>query len=109
MNAVPIETEWQRIEREAREQAREYIQATELRPLEHGQPVAWAECRFGRTNDLSLVHRAGEETSGATFTLCGELVPAVVMRVALTPNLARTLGRCRYCEQEHAKTSKEAA
>lgn len=71
-----------------------------------GQPVAWAERRFGRTDGLSVVHRAGDAALSMTSdqrTLCGETVPAAILRVALSPNLVRSLGRCRYCDEAYTK------
>lgn len=88
----------QAIEQEARAEAI----AAELTPLEWGAPVAWAECRFGRTDGLSVVHRIGAWTVDDARTICGESVAAPILRVVLTPNLVRTLGRCRYCETAYA-------
>lgn len=76
-----------------------------------GQPVAWAERRFGRTDGLSVVHRAGGAALAMTsdqHTLCGEVVPAAILRVALSPNLCRSLGRCRYCDEAYTKTGPQA-
>lgn len=100
---VAVDTEWERIEREAYAQSREDAVMAEHTPMEFGRPVAWSECRFGRTDSLSLVHREQDDR-----TLCGELVPAPILRVALTPNLVRTLGKCRYCETAFAQKGRAA-
>jgi len=87
---------WQAIEREALEQVR--AQLTEDEP-ERGHSVAWTLCRFGRTDGFSAVHRVGPSVSGTPMTLCGQPIPEPIKLVPLTPNLARVLSRCRYCEQ----------
>lgn len=94
--------DWRRIQSEARAVAI----AAEGTPLQLGQSVAWAECRFGRTNDLSRVHRADDAKAGDSEdqkTLCGDRVPMPVLRIALSPNLVRTLGRCQFCEAEYQR------
>jgi hypothetical protein len=98
-----LSSDWSRIEREAREQVVAAVQADEVTPMALGTSIAWAECRFGRTNDLSLVHRVGESRFDEQWALCGERIPPAILRVALSPNLVLSLGRCRYCDAEHQK------
>jgi hypothetical protein len=95
--------DWRKLEIDARTEALASVEATEGAPLPSGQVVAWAECRFGRTDGLSAVHRAGPTVGDYQRTLCGDQIPVAMMRVALTPNLIRTLGRCRYCEAVYAE------
>lgn len=101
--------DWPEIEREARAEALAALHADEVTPLEHGRLVAWAECRFGRTDRFSNVHRVGAPFGEAAMTLCGEVVPAAIVRLPLTPGLVRTLGRCRYCEAILTKNGAFAA
>ena len=95
--------EWTAIEREARHQVRAELIAEDAVRLTLGAAIAWRECRFGKTNDLSLVHRVGESIGDATMSLCGELIPAPLLRLPLTPNFIHALGRCRYCEDAYTK------
>lgn len=102
--------QWLRVEADARASALATLAVLEAAPLELGRAVAWVECRFGRTDGFSLVHRVGEPFGDAPHTMCGERVPAAIRLVApLTPNLIRSLGRCRYCESTYAKTRAVAA
>lgn len=100
---------WQEIEREATEQVRAEVEAAEVTPLEWGAMVAWAECRFGRTDGLGVVHRVESWSLDDARALCGERIPSPVLRLPLTPNLVRTLGRCRYCETAHQQRKGVAA
>lgn len=77
------------------------LAATQDASIQHGQPVAWAECRFGRTDGFSAVHRGGAPVAGTAVTLCGEVIPSPILRVPLTPRLIDSLGRCRYCENAY--------
>lgn len=101
--------DWRAIEHEAREQALADLQAVEAQPLPRGHLVAWSECTtWGHTNGLSLVHRAGDPIQGEAATLCGEKIPAPVMRIALTWGLVDSLGRCRYCEDAYMQKGNAA-
>lgn len=94
--------DWRTIQQAARTEALE----AEGKPLGAGQSVAWAQRQFGRTSGFTIVHRADAcEPSNADTqqTLCGEPIPPAVIRVALTPNLIRTLGRCKWCDAEYLK------
>lgn len=95
--------DWHRIEAEAREQNRATLVAADGVPLVHGSVVAWSECRNGKTNDLSLVHRVGELVGDTNLTLCGEIIPAPLLRLPLSAPFIRVLGRCRYCEEAYVK------
>jgi hypothetical protein len=94
---------WLRIEHEALTQVRTELEAEDTQPLPFGQIVAWSDCRFARTDELSVVHRAGETVGETALTLCGEVIPSPVRRLQLSTNLVRTLGRCRYCEAAYLK------
>ena len=96
-------TEWLRIEREALAQVRTELEAEDTQPLTFGAIVAWSDCRFARTDVLSVVHRAGESIGDTALTLCGEVIPSPIRRLQLSANFVRTLGRCRYCEDLHMK------
>ncbi len=89
--------------REIEESARKDALAIADAPLELGHSVAWSEVRFGRTDDLSLVHRVGVAVYEEERALCGERIPPAIRRVALSPKLIQTLGRCRHCDAEFAK------
>lgn len=97
------QTEWERIEQEAREQVSAELQAADETPMDYGRVVAWSECRFGRTDGLSVVHRVGDWNPDSPSTICGEMIPAAIRRVSLNQNVARTLGRCKYCETAYAQ------
>lgn len=99
---------WDVIERETREQVRADLHAADAQPVAHGQVMAWVECRFARTDSLSVVHRVGEPLEGQGVTLCGEVIPDVIRRLALTPGLIRSLGRCQWCEQAYLKSGRAA-
>lgn len=94
---------WQAIEREARDQVRAALVAEEGAPLEYGHTVAWVECSYGRTDSLGRVHRAGATTRDGQLTLCGEEIPAALLRLPLTPNFAASLGRCRRCDDVYVE------
>jgi hypothetical protein len=99
---VSDRAEWLRIEDEAREAASVANEPTP--PV--GSLVAWAECRFARTDGFSAVHRVGEVVSDAAYTLCGEVVPDPTRRInptILTPRLVQMLGKCRFCENRYAE------
>lgn len=101
-------SDWRTLEAEARAQVSATLQAEETAPLVSGNLVAWTEQRFARTDGFSAVHRIGDVGESGAVTLCGEIVPEVCRRVALNANLARTLGRCRYCENRHAERGQAA-
>jgi hypothetical protein len=90
-----VET-WRRIEDEATAQVRAELERDETTPLEVGAHIAWTLPGYaGRTDGLTQVHRVGIAQFGNDYTACGDLIPPVVRRVALSPNLVRTLTRCR--------------
>lgn len=88
---------WREIEREAYEQARAALAALPLPAL--GADVAWVDCRYGRTDSLSPVHRVGPPLDRKhQHTTCGEVIPEPTRLIALNSALTRSLGRCRWCE-----------
>lgn len=99
---------WLSIEAEARAQCSETMQLEEVATLVVGNFVAWTEQRFARTDGFSPVHRIGDVGESGAVTLCGEMVPEACRRVALTPTLARELGRCRFCENRHVDRGQAA-
>ena len=92
---------WRQIEADARAQVVTDIVADDF--LQPGRVVAWSLCRFARTDGLSVVHRVGQPVAGVAATLCGEIIPEPIRLIPLNANLARTLGRCSYCERIYAK------
>lgn len=102
MSDTPHEI-WRRVEAEALAQVRSEIDQNT--PIQPGTPVAWSLTRFGRTDGFSAVHRAGETIGDLATTLCGDLVPEPILRLALSPRLIRHLGSCKYCEAAMALRS----
>jgi hypothetical protein len=100
--------DYRRITDAARAQALEAVQTAEVAPMEWGHLVAWAECRVGRTDGLSVVHRVASWSVDDARTICGDQVPPAMLRVALTSGLVRTLGRCRYCESAYVQKGNAA-
>jgi len=100
---------WRTVEQDARAHALTTLGALEAAPLEFGHVVAWVTCRFGRTDNLSEVHRAGAPIGETPVTLCGEVIPSAVLRLSLSPNLVRSLGKCRYCETAYLQQRTAAA
>lgn len=90
--------EWRVIERAARKQVRADLEAIEAMPLSWGGAVAWVECINRKTDALSAIHRAGDPMKAQRTTLCGEVIPAAILRLALSADLIRVMGRCKYCE-----------
>lgn len=103
------ETDWQRIEREARDQVRQELEIAENTPLEFGAFIAWTECQFGLTNDVSALHRVGFPQHGENYATCGERIPLPVRWVPLSPAMVRTMGKCKFCEAEMSRIAREAA
>lgn len=99
---------WRQIEHEAREQVRRDVEAEEAQPLALGSAVAWAKYCHGWTDSLSPVHRVGEPIQGQAMTLCGDVIPCAMMRLPLSPDLVRTLPRCRYCEASYMQKGNAA-
>ncbi|HEV8448557.1 MAG TPA: hypothetical protein VGQ44_17125 [Gemmatimonadaceae bacterium] len=94
---------WRGIEAAARKQVQAELRREDAVPLAAGRLVAWVNCHYRRTDGLSVVHRVGEPLQGASLTLCGEIVPPAIRRVALTEGLVRSLGRCPNCEDVYAR------
>lgn len=88
--------DWRTIEQDARAQALASLTVDETTPLEWGQLIAWAECRYARTDGLSVVHRAGEAFGASPKAICGAIIPSPLSW--LPAHLHRALGRCKYCE-----------
>lgn len=97
----PTDVNWRQLEADARAEVLSTIAADDF--LQPGRVVAWVLCRFGRTDGLSVVHRVGQPIAGVAATLCGEIIPPAIRLIPLNANLARTLGRCSYCERLNAK------
>lgn len=94
--------QWLEIEREAYDQVRAELAAVTAPAL--GDAVAWVDCRYGRTDALSAVHRVGPPLDRKhQHTKCGEVIPEPIRRIALNPALVRSLGRCKWCEALPAK------
>jgi hypothetical protein len=96
-------TDWLRIEREAHDQVVGELAMLVDTPLVFGQHIAWTDCRFGRTDDLSSVHRVGFPKGNDPHTTCGELIPHPVRWFPLSPALIQTMQPCRFCEAEYAR------
>lgn len=100
---------WARIEAEARAQVSAAIIADETAPLKFGQSIAWAIYRFGRTDDLSEVHRVGYPLQGKPHTTCGEVIPPPANWLVLNPRLAERMPPCRFCVAEHTRLTLDLA
>jgi hypothetical protein len=100
---------WLEIEREAHAQAVAELETREGTPLVFGHHIAWVDCRFGRTDGLSAVHRVGFPNGHYAFTGCGEVIPDPVRWMVLCPALIRTLSSCRFCEAEMVRAARENA
>ena len=85
------------------------LERLEHTPLEFGAHIAWSECLMGRTNGFSDVHRVGFPQFAHAYTTCGELIPAPVRWLPLSPAMIRHMPRCKYCEAEHARLAREQA
>lgn len=99
--------DWQRIEQDALAQVRAELDVIESTPLVFADLIAWVDCRFGRTDGLGQVHRVGFPMFGRPYTTCGELIPAPIRWIPLSPRLAQSLGDCRYCLAECARIERE--
>lgn len=96
------------IEREAREQVSAELDARAALP-EFGERIAWAITLYGRTDELSPVHRVGLPNGKEVYTACGEAIPSARLWLPLTDRLVRTMPRCRFCEAEFARLAREQA
>jgi hypothetical protein len=94
---------WRTIERDARSMALAALAAEEAVPLELWQPIAWVNVSYGRTDDLSPVHRVGAPVGGNQYTACHEAIPHPIRRMVLNPALIRTMAPCRFCEAEYER------
>lgn len=95
--------EWREIEREAREVALEGFRKDESTPLVFGAPIAWVDGKYGRTDDLSAIHRVGYPKGNRPQTTCGIEIPAPIRWMTLGPGLLRTMDACRFCESEYQR------
>ena len=94
---------WADVEREER------TRAASASELSVGESVAWSlSARMAQTDGFSAVHRVGTPSGGTALTMCGEIIPPPVTHVPLTPRLAHSLGRCRYCEIATTKAQEAA-
>ena len=100
---------WARIEQEAHEQVQTELDVDLKTPLAFGAPILWTECRMGRTDSLTPVHRVGFPQVRHAFTACGELIPPPIRWSRLSPAMIRTMKRCHYCEVEMARIARENA
>lgn len=103
------EMEWRAIERDARAVALDVLDAEEKTPLEFGAHVAWVYTMYGRTDDLSHVHRVGKPLGDAPYTACHEAIPEAIKRMILTPALLTSIAPCRLCEAEYQRGKRHAA
>lgn len=106
-------SDWIDIERDARMRASADLARIEAEPLVAGTLVAWAECRHGKTDGFSSLHRIAstgtDDERRHPETYCGEPIPAPLHRLALTPGWIRTQPRCRICEQRAAADAWQGA
>jgi hypothetical protein len=95
------------IELAAAEQATRDREAMEPVPLEEGQFIAWAILQHTSrlTDAISAVHRVGEKG----YTTCGDVIPPIPLRFALSEALVKTMPHCRFCEAEYARSRGRAA
>lgn len=98
-----LDTDWQRIEREARSVAMAELERDETTPLAFGQHIAWMTYRHGLSDDTSLLHRVGEPEGKKVLTSCGDVIPKPICWLPLGSGLLRTLDRCRFCEAEYTR------
>ncbi len=91
---------WRQVELDAQAQASADLQALERTPLEFGQHIAWSESLLGRTNGFTALHQVGKPQFGRDYTTCGEIIPPPVRWLPMSPAVARTMPRCRYCAAE---------
>ncbi len=106
----PTQSEtWERFEAEVREDMRARLAVEEVTPLEFGAAIAWSRNSRGKTDEFTPVHRIGFPQIDRAFTACGELVPAPILWLPLSPAMIRTMDKCRYCEAEMARISREQA
>jgi len=109
MNAIPMDTDWQRITRDARAVALADLARDENTPLAFGQHIAWSECQFGLTNGFSEIHRVGFPQHRNNYTTCGERIPPPMRWLPLSPAMVRTMGNCKFCEAEMMRLAHEEA
>ena len=100
---------WPDIERAARVQAASALAALEAQPLVIGGLVAWADCHYGKTDALSVVHRIAVADGKVPETFCGEPIPAPVRRLDLTVWPVRRMDRCRWCDVGYAQSARQGA
>lgn len=101
--------DWREIEQAAREQVQAELVTRLDTPLVFGEHIAWAVNRFGRTDDLSPIHRVGFPVGNEPFTTCGEAIPNPVSWLVLSPRLIQSMPPCRFCESEYARAPQESA
>jgi hypothetical protein len=100
---------WARIEREALAQVRAELEHDETTPLVFGAAIAWSECLMGRTNGVSVLHRVGLPQHDHEYTTCGDLIPPPIRWVPLSPSTIRVMPKCKQCEAEVLRISRERA
>jgi hypothetical protein len=99
--------EWRQIELEAERDAKATLQAEEETPLPPLSQIAWAERGYGGATDrFSSVHRVADGSARTQTTLCGEFVPAPILRVPSV--LLRRLEPCRHCELRYTNQAEAA-
>lgn len=104
--------DWLDIEREAKDQVTDELKRLEETPLVFGDPIAWAEYRYARTDGLSEVHHVGVpkgKDGSEPYTTCEIPIPPPIAWLPLSPAMIRTMPRCRYCHIEHARVAREQA
>ncbi len=107
----PTQSEtWRAIELAAREQVSSDLDVLEATPLEFGAHICWSESgHMATTAGFSVVHRVGFPQIDRPFTTCGEMIPRPIRWLSLSPRLVRVMAKCKYCEAEHARITRERA
>jgi hypothetical protein len=100
--------EWKRIEREAKDQALNEVDALEMEPLVFGQWMAWANVDRGVTCGITELHRVGLPIEHRPYTACSEPIPHPLRWLPLTTGLVKTMPRCRFCRMNYERQLREA-
>ena len=110
MSAAPreLDTGWERVLREAADQAVADREIAASMALAFGQPIAWDRKRHGETVGFTELHCVGDRRGAdVPFTACGFSIPSADRWLRLSPAMIRVMPKCRYCEAEVARVAKE--
>ncbi len=99
-------SDWREIEAAAREHALTVLEIDENTPLVYGAHIAWTTGIYGRTDELSPLHRVGYPIGSKPYTTCHEAIPEPIRWFILSPALLRTMPPCRFCEAEYQRSSR---